>query len=147
MPHAVSPDAKQVVGMPWHPLVLGLPLACFGAALLTDIAYAQTFDVGWKNFSDWLLAGGMLLGALAAIVGIVDLARSSVRGHRLIWPYAIAYAVAMVLGLFDNLVHSRDAYGVMPAGLVLSLLTVLALAVAAVLGILLLRGTYRSALR
>lgn len=130
-----------------HPTVLGIPFVCFVAALITDIAYAQTFDVTWKNFSDWLLAGGIIVGALAAIVGLVDLARRSVRANRLIWPYAAAYAVAMVLGLFDNFVHSRDAYGAMPAGLVLSALTVLALMITAVIGVPLMHKSSKGVVR
>lgn len=126
-----------------HPTVLGIPFVCFVAALITDIAYVQTFDVTWKNFSDWLLAGGIIVGALAAIVGLVDLARRSVRANRLIWPYAAAYAIAMILGLLDNFIHSRDAYGAMPAGLVLLALTVLALAVTAVIGVVLMRRSSR----
>lgn len=124
-------------------MVLGIPFACFAAALITDIAYTQTFDISWKNFSDWLLAGGMVVGALAAIVGLADLARRSVRANRLIWPYAAFYAIAMILGLFDNFVHSRDAYGAMPAGLVLSALTVVALVITAVIGVLLFRASPR----
>ena len=138
MPEAYSPPV-HAVRRPLHPMVLGIPLICFLGALATDIAYYRTFDITWKNFSDWLLAGGMLVGALAAIVGIVDLARRPVRANRLIWPYAGAYAVAMILGLFNNFVHSRDAYGAMPAGLVLSVLTVLALTVAALISVPLLR--------
>jgi uncharacterized membrane protein len=120
-------------------LVLGIPLICFLGALITDVAYFRTFDVNWKTFSDWLLAGGMVVGALAAIVGIVDLTRRRVRANRLIWPYAGTYTVAMILGLFNNFVHSRDAYGAMPAGLVLSVLTVVALTVAAIISLALLR--------
>lgn len=126
-------------GLPLHPIVLGLPFACFFAGMLTDIAYVRTYDIAWKNFSDWLLAGGMVLGALGAIVGIVDLARPSVRANRLLTPYAIAYAVAMVLALLNNFIHSRDAYGAMPAGLILSVLTVLLLTGASALGAILLR--------
>jgi uncharacterized membrane protein len=81
----------------------------------------------------------MIVGALAAVVGIVDLARRSVRADGLIWPYAVSYAVAMILALFNNFVHSRDAYGAMPTGLTLSWLTVAALTITAVLGILLIR--------
>ena len=121
-------------GLPWHPLILGVPSVCFVTALVTDIAYMRTYDFIWNDFSAWLLAVGIVLGALAAIVGIIDLARPSVRVNRLIWPYAAVYAIAMILGLFDNFVHSRDAYGVMPAGLTLSVLTVLALAVTAIIG-------------
>ena len=146
MPDAYSPPPVKV-SRPLHPMVLGIPLACFAAALITDVVYVQTFDITWKNFSDWLLAGGIVVGALAAIVGLVDLARPSVRANRLIWPYAAVYAIAMILALFDNLVHSRDAYGAMPAGLALSALTVLALAITAVLGVLLIRESSKGSTR
>jgi uncharacterized membrane protein len=124
---------------PLHPTVLGIPLVCFLAALIADIAYVRTFDIIWKTMADWLLAGGMVAGALAAIVGIYDLARVPVRANALIWPYAGVYAVAMLLAFSDNFIHSRDAFGAMPAGLILSTLTVLALTVAAILSVGLLR--------
>jgi uncharacterized membrane protein len=140
LPDPYAPTIVRVVRRPLHPIVLGLPFAAFGAALITDIAYYDTVDITWKNFSDWLLAGGMVLGALAAIVGIVDLSRRSVRANGLIWPYAIGYAVAMVLALINNFVHSRDAYGAMPEGLTLSTLTVIVLTITSIMGALLLRG-------
>lgn len=138
MPDPV-PLRTRSYGLPLHPIVLGLPFVCFFAGMLTDIAYFRTYDISWKNFSDWLIAGGMVLGALGAIVGIVDLLRPAVRANRLLTPYAIAYAVAMVLALLNNFIHSRDAYGAMPAGLILSVLTVLILTGASALGAILLR--------
>lgn len=146
MPDPV-PLRTRSYGLPLHPIVLGLPFICFLAAMVTDIAYVRSYDVAWKNFSDWLLAGGMVLGALVAIVGIVDLLRPAVRANRLLTPYAIAYTVAMLLALVNNFIHSRDAYGAMPAGLILSVLTVLVLTGASALGAILLRqsrfGGYR----
>lgn len=134
----------RAIGKPFHLYVLASPFTCFVGALITDITYSNTFDEMWVNFSDWLLAGGMVLGALAAIIGIVDLCRRTVRANGLIWPYAIAYAIAMVLGLFDNFVHSRDAYAaVMPSGLLLSALTVIVLAITAIIGIVLVNRTPR----
>jgi uncharacterized membrane protein len=133
------PLRTRSYGLPLHPIVLGLPFVCFFAGMITDIAYFRTYDIAWKNFSDWLIAGGMVLGALGAIVGIVDLLRPAVRANRLLAPYAIAYAVAMVLALLNNFIHSRDAYGAMPAGLILSVLTVLVLTGASALGAILVR--------
>jgi uncharacterized membrane protein len=115
-------DAR--IGRPASPLLLSGVLALFTGTLFADIAYAGTYDVTWATFSTWLLAGAEAAGAIAAIVGIVDLSRRRVRANRLIWPYALAYAVAMVLGLFNNFVHSRDAYtSVVPTGLTLSVIT------------------------
>lgn len=141
MPDAV-PFRTRSYALPLHPIVLGLPFLCFFAAMIADIAYFRTYDIAWKNFADWLLAGGMVLGALGAIVGIVDLLRPAVRAHRLLVPYAIVYAVAMVLALLNNFIHSRDAYGAMPAGLILSVLTVLLLTGASALGAILLRQSH-----
>lgn len=138
MPDPV-PLRSRTYGLPLHPIVLGLPFICFLAAMVADIAYFRSYDIAWKNFTDWLLAGGMVLGALGAIVGIVDLLRPAVRANQLLTPYAIAYAVAMVLALINNFIHSRDAYGAMPAGLILSVLTVLVLTGASALGAILLR--------
>jgi uncharacterized membrane protein len=146
MPDTALPSSTRV-GRPLHPSFLAAPALCFLAGLITDIAYAQTYDITWKNFSDWLLAGGMVLGVLAALIGLFDLVRRPVRANRLIWPYAAAYVVAMILGLFDNFVHSRDAYGAMPAGLTLSWLTVIALAVTTILGVLLVRESRRGSVR
>jgi uncharacterized membrane protein len=134
----VAPPAR-VVHRPMHPLVIAFPLAAFLAGMIADIAYVDTLDTEWLNFADWLLAGAMILGVLAAIVGLIDLSRRSVRANRLLGPYAVLYAIAMIIGLFDNLVHSRDAYGVMPTGLTLSVLTVIVLTIASFLGALLLR--------
>jgi len=133
------PLRTRSFGLPLHPIVLGLPFICFFGGMITDIAYFRSYDIAWKNFSDWLIAGGMVLGALGAVVGIVDLLRPAVRANRLLVPYAIAYAVAMILALINNFIHSRDAYGAMPAGLILSVLTVLVLTGASALGAILLR--------
>jgi uncharacterized membrane protein len=146
VPDAV-PLRTRSYGLPLHPIVLGLPFVCFLAAMIADIAYVRSYDVSWKNFADWLLAGGMVLGALGAIVGIVDLLRPAVRANQLLIPYAIAYAVAMVLALLNNFIHSRDAYGAMPAGLILSVLTVLMLTGASALGAILLRQSLFGGIR
>ena len=50
-------------------------------------------------------------------------------------PLAIGSAVVLALALLNNLVHTRDAWtSVVPTGLALSALTVLAIIITAVLG-------------
>ncbi len=106
-------------------IVSAFPLACFTGAVVTDLAYWGTADMIWADFSAWLLAFGMATGVLAAVVGLVDLAR-----HRQVlpmsraWPVVLGSVIALGLGFLDNLVHSRDAWtSVVPGGLVLSVLT------------------------
>jgi uncharacterized membrane protein len=108
-------------------ILVSFPIACFCCAFLTDLAYVATADMMWADFSDWLLAFGMIMGGLAAVAGIVSLFRrrtSPVR--RPIVPLALGGIVVLALGFLNNLVHSRDAWtSVVPQGIVLSGVTVL----------------------
>src|SRR5262245_37726511 len=69
--------APLIVRPPLHPLLVSFPICCLGGTLLTDIAYWQTAEMMWADFSAWLIAAGVILGWIATIVGIVDLV-----GHR-----------------------------------------------------------------
>ena len=118
-------------GRPIRLLMLAGPVACFVGALATDITYASTAEMMWADFSAWLLAAAMVIAALAIIVWGLGLfldrrGRSSWPG----WPVVAGTVLVLVLGLLDNLVHSRDAWtSVVPSGLTLSALTVLAMLV------------------
>ena len=103
--------------------------ALFVAALLSDWAYWRTYEIQWSNFAAWLLVGAMVLGAIALLHAIVRLAAQ--RGRRSGLPlYALALGAGWVLGLFNSLMHTRDAWAVMPWALVLSILTAVCVAVA-----------------
>ena len=107
-------------------VLAAFPIACFTCALVTDVAYTQTADIMWADFSDWLLAAGMAGGVVAAIAGLVHLVvtRRS-RGPQPVWPAILGSLLVLVIALFNNLVHSRDAWtSVVPTGIGLSALTV-----------------------
>jgi uncharacterized membrane protein len=112
------------------------PYACFTLALLTDIAYWQTSNLMWTEFSAWLLLAGITFGGLAAVFGAIDLLLSrEVRAQQWVWPHALGNVVVLVLAFVNNLVHARDGWtSVVPLGLTLSALTVLVLALTAWLG-------------
>lgn len=111
------------------------PIACFTCALFTDIAYVQTMGMMWADFSDWLLAVGMAGGIIAALVGLVSLARHRSRDRaRTVWPVVIGSLLVLAVALLNNFVHSRDAWtSVMPTGLALSAVTVVLIVVTAIL--------------
>jgi uncharacterized membrane protein len=94
-------------------------------ALLSDLAYQGSFEIQWTNFSSWLIAGGLLVGGFALLWALINVFRSG-RGRR---TRPIAYFVSLlvmwVVGFINALVHSKDAFAVMPEGLYLSALTVL----------------------
>ncbi len=107
-------------------VLAAFPIACFTCALVTDFAYTQTADIMWADFSDWLLAIGMAGGVVAAIAGLVHLVMTRrIRGPQPVWPAILGSVVVLVIALFNNLVHSRDAWtSVVPTGIGLSALTV-----------------------
>jgi uncharacterized membrane protein len=138
-------STARTAGQPIHPKLVPFPLVCFVGALLTDIAYARTADMMWANFSAWLLAFGLGTGVLAAIAGLVDLLRNRrVRAQGRAWLHMLGNLVVLVLALFNNFVHSRDAWtSVVPTGLVLSAVTVALVLVTASLGASMMYRMYR----
>jgi uncharacterized membrane protein len=118
--------AARSVGHPILRILTAFPIACFFGALATDIAYSQTADMIWADFSAWLLAAGMFSGVLAATGGILTIVtKGYLRRQRRIWLIALGCLLVLILGFFNNLIHSRDAWtSVVPMGLVLSAATV-----------------------
>jgi len=111
-----------IAGHPYSALFLPVPVVCFTGALLTDIAYASSGgNLQWENFSSWLLAAGLVCGAIAAALMLIDLARLRQLRTALGWGSFALLAVTWVLEFINSLVHARDGWtGVVPAGLILS---------------------------
>jgi uncharacterized membrane protein len=109
------------------PMLVPFPIACFVGALVTDLVYWQTPDVLWERFSIWLVTVGMILSAVAAIAGVIDLV-SGRSMRNLAWPHAVGYLLAVGLSLINAFIHSRDGYtAIVPTGLTLSALVVVIL--------------------
>lgn len=127
MPSTADPSLRRAAL--WHPGLIASGATLLIAALVTDVLYWQTLLFEWNNFSAWLILAGLLLAALAALALIVDLLRR--RLHRIAWWRFAGLAVAVLLGVADAFVHSRDAYtAVVPEGIILSaVVAVLLLAV------------------
>jgi uncharacterized membrane protein len=117
-------------------MLVPFPIACFVGALITDIAYARTAEMMWADVSAWLLAVGTIMGALAAIAGLIDfLSNRLIRARPPAWPHMVGNLVVLLLALLNTLVHTRDAWtSVVPVGLILSIITVLILPVTGWLG-------------
>jgi uncharacterized membrane protein len=133
-PHV--PARAAIAGHPIHATLVPFPIVCFTLALLTDIAFWQTSNLMWQRFSEWLLFAGLVFGGLAALAGAVDfLTRSSVRARPPAWPHAIGNVIVLLLALVNSFVHAGDGWtAVVPYGLILSALTVLAMVITVWLG-------------
>ncbi|WP_407146877.1 DUF2231 domain-containing protein [Bradyrhizobium sp. ORS 86] len=126
--HTSNPDSTaRIATHPIHPMLVPFPIVCFVGALISDIAYWQTAQMMWADFSAWLLFAGVVLGVLAAIAGLIDfLASRRIRELAPAWLHMAGNVVVLLLALFNSFIHSRDAWtSVVPVGLVLSALTVL----------------------
>jgi uncharacterized membrane protein len=129
MHDVVVASSGRVLRPPLHPTFVSFPIACFVGTLLTDFAYWRSAEMMWADFSAWLIAAGVVLGWLAAILGIIDLVgrRYALPSDR-IWAYAIGHFVVLVLATVNMLVHTRDAWtSVVPWGIGLSAITVVIL--------------------
>lgn len=126
----------QIAGHPIHPMLVPFPIVCFIGTVVTDIAYWRSAQMMWADFSAWLLAMGLVMGALAAIAGLTDfLGNRMIRAQAPAWPHMVGNMMVWLLALLNAFIHTRDAWtSVVPVGLILSVLTVLILPVTGWLG-------------
>jgi uncharacterized membrane protein len=111
-----------IAGHPIHPMLVPIPIACFVGVLLTDIAYWRTTNIMWADFSTWLVSVGVVVGLVAALVGLIDFAGNRrIRQQPPAWPHVIGNVLALILSILNMLVHTHDAWtSVVPWGLTLS---------------------------
>lgn len=120
---------KTAPAHPIHAMLAAFPLAFFTAALVTDIIYVNSPQPQWSNFSIWLITFGLIIGAAAAIAGIVDALVHRGRPRRRSWQHSMGTLLMLGLAFINAFVHSRDGWtAIMPTGLILSaIVAVLAL--------------------
>ena len=119
---------------PLHAIMLAGTVPLFLGALLSDIAYYQTYQIQWSNFASWLIAGGLVFCGLAVLFALVNLIRADRKGGRPV-VYLVLLVVTWALGLVNAFEHAKDAFATMPSGLILSALTTLLIGVTAWLGL------------
>jgi uncharacterized membrane protein len=115
-----------------HVTLLAFPIACFSLTVVTDIAYWLTANLLWLHFSEWLLLAGLIFGGIELLARIVDVV---FRKMKVWWPATIGGLVVLVLATLNSFIHTADGWtAVVPYGLTVSVLTVLAMLVTAWLG-------------
>ncbi|WP_409520138.1 DUF2231 domain-containing protein [Pseudomonas sp.] len=122
-----------------HATLLGGTVPLFLGALLSDIAYYQSYQIQWANFAAWLIAGGLLFCGLALLFALVNLIRAEHRGGRPV-VYFVLLLATWLLGLMNAFEHAKDAWAVMPSGLVLSVIVSALACIATGLGLTNLRS-------
>jgi uncharacterized membrane protein len=121
----------NLCGRPLHAMLVPIPIVCFVATLITDIVYWRTAAMLWADMSAWLLLLGLIVSLFAAPAGMIDFFRDPrIRKLPAAWIHGIGNIAALILSIFNCLIHTRDAYtSVVPSGLILSALVVVILMV------------------
>lgn len=109
---------------PLHGVLLAATIPLFLGALLSDLAYASSYQIQWSNFASWLIVGGLVFGGGALLWAIVTLLFAKSRANHS-GLYTALLAITWVLGFLNSLVHAKDAWAMMPTGLILSAIIVL----------------------
>jgi len=132
VPPVIEKRYSQLIH-PLHAVLLAGTLPLFFGALLSDMAYASSYEIQWNNFASWLIAGGLVFAGIALVFTIVDLCCSHRRASGLAL-YSVILLALWVIGFLNALMHARDAWASMPTGLVLSAIVAVLAAAATWLG-------------
>lgn len=127
------PDYRYRPG-PLHAMLLAGTVPLFLGALLSDIAYYNSFQIQWANFAAWLIAGGLLFAGLALLFALGNLIGAQRKAGRPVL-YFLLLLVTWVIGLINAFEHAKDAWAVMPTGLVLSAVVAVLALITAWLGL------------
>lgn len=133
-----GPDQLSGYGAPMrqmHAVVAFSSLPLFLGALLSDWAYASSYQVQWTNFADWLNAGGLALAVVALVWAALAELRRPWRQPGPRWLPVALLVVTVILGIVNAFVHAKDGWAAMPAAPVLSLLVLLVAGAASVVGL------------
>jgi uncharacterized membrane protein len=133
MAETLAPRRARPIAIVRHPIysmLLPVPVVCFGGALLTDLAYIGSGgNLTWLNFSSWLIAAGLLFGAIAGLFLLIDLVRRAGAGGG--WLAFLLLLAAWIVELVNAFAHARDGWtAVVPLGLTLSIVGTLLILVA-----------------
>jgi uncharacterized membrane protein len=129
------PSTMAINGHPIHPMLVPFPIGFLVGALATDLAFWGIGDPFWSRASLWLLAAGFVMGALAAVIGLIDFltierARTGSTG----WVHFIGNAIALVLAAVNAYLRIGDHAAALPGGIVLSFIVVAILLVTGWMG-------------
>lgn len=122
-----------IVGHPIYAMLLPVAVVCFVGVLLTDLSYLNSGgNLLWLAFSSWLLLAGLMFGALAALVLLIDFVRSPGVRTGTGWAHLLLFLAALLAELLSMFVHQRDGWtAVAGLGLILSIIGAVLILIAA----------------
>lgn len=117
-------STAKILDHPIHPMLVPFPIAFFVSTLVCDLVFWNTGDAQWTTATEWLLGAGVIVALLAALAGITDLlGDTQIRALSAAWLHFLGNLVVVILAAANWFVR-YDRVGVLPTGIVLSLVTV-----------------------
>lgn len=133
----------RIAGHPIHPMLIAFPVALYVSTVVALFAFLGTYDPFWYRVALWANVGGVVMAAVAAIPGVIDLialpkgSRARVTGlrHAAFNVLALSLFTVSAALLYRNWTSGAGAYRLdATAPLVLSLIGVLSTMTAGWLG-------------
>ena len=118
-------DSHRPLSHPVHIVLLVSTLPLSLGAFLGDWTYSASYQTQWINFASWLIAGALVFLGTALVWTVIDALRSDAPRGRAIWIFVGLIVTTFVVGFINALVHAKEAGATMPAGLVLSVITLI----------------------
>jgi uncharacterized membrane protein len=103
----------RIGGHPIHPMLIAFPVALYVATVATLIAHVATGDSFWYRVAMWSNISGVVMAAVAAVPGLIDLlhlprhSRARATGLR----HAAFNVLALVLFAISAVILIRNAGG------------------------------------
>src|SRR5476649_2059443 len=95
-------STASIAGHPIHPMLVPFPIAFFVGTLVCDLVYWQTNIPAWAAATPWLLGAGLVMAALAAVVGLIDVfGDQQIRQLSTVWWHAGANVLVVLIELFN----------------------------------------------
>jgi uncharacterized membrane protein len=125
--------ALSIARHPLYSMLQPVPVVCFIGVLTTDFTYVRSDgNLIWLGFSSWLLLIGLLFGAIAAIVLLIDFVRDQAIRGATGWAHLLLFYAALLIELLSIFIHSRDGWtAVAGLGLTLSVIGAVLILIAA----------------
>lgn len=136
MAETASPRPVRPIGIARHSLygmLLPVAVVCFVGVLLADLSYLNSGgNLLWLAFSSWLLLAGLISGFSAALVLLIDFARSAGIRTGTGWAHLLLFYAALLVELLSMFIHQRDGWtAVAGLGLILSIIGAVLILIAA----------------
>lgn len=122
-------STASIAGHPIHPMLIPFPIAFFVGTFACDLVYWQVNNPAWAAATLWLLGAGLVMAALAAVMGLIDVFGDlKIRQLSTTWWHAGANVLLVLIELFNLFIRYQDgSAAIIPNGLVLSLIGIILL--------------------